>query len=500
MVFSEFFRKVCLFLLIPSVFLHAVPQSASPGSCISSLEDPIRKSYSFTTLDKLLVDDVLNFIDAIEKGAIVPSNLRELELLQNMVVNFARNGVLSSDFSTAGWVEQDIYELFNESSDNDWYFDYSEYGFENYGSFSGNFEQDREFLLCSSGISKKWKKAKSFVRKHKAAIIAGAVIVVAIVVVVVVTGESSSVGTVATGVGSVLAASQSDDVDPETSQHESSYEKYDVELAESSHLEESDEFIKKLAEEKIELFKEEVRNEIESKNDQEIRENPERSFKESLKNLGSVLSHEILDGAAKVASTGPELAEEIDDIGRRLFHDEEEVDIPLLFNSPKEKFKDWLAAAHEKIDEVFSTEAASSYTEEAKRARADSGLVISELPPPGSCKVGRIAPTQASSIRGWKVGDPINNLTRAGKVPKWSTVRKRYWKNEAFAKGAEYELENVKRMKKGLAPRRFNDDLGKAESMELHHIPPQKEGGLFDVIPLWPEEHAKVDPNRYTGK
>jgi hypothetical protein len=36
--------------------------------------------------------------------------------------------------------------------------------------------------------------------------------------------------------------------------------------------------------------------------------------------------------------------------------------------------------------------------------------------------------------------------------------------------------------------------------MELHHIPPQREGGLFDFIELWPDEYAAIDKFRYTGK
>jgi hypothetical protein len=53
-------------------------------------------------------------------------------------------------------------------------------------------------------------------------------------------------------------------------------------------------------------------------------------------------------------------------------------------------------------------------------------------------------------------------------------------------------------MEKGLAPQNKND-LGELESMELHHIPPQKDGGLFDFIEVWPEEHAEIDPHRKLG-
>jgi hypothetical protein len=45
----------------------------------------------------------------------------------------------------------------------------------------------------------------------------------------------------------------------------------------------------------------------------------------------------------------------------------------------------------------------------------------------------------------------------------------------------------------------WNRALGRFERMELHHNPPQREGGLFDVVPLWPSEHARVDPLRHLG-
>lgn len=49
-------------------------------------------------------------------------------------------------------------------------------------------------------------------------------------------------------------------------------------------------------------------------------------------------------------------------------------------------------------------------------------------------------------------------------------------------------------MKKGLAPQRFNPNTGKIESMELHHTPiPQRNGGLFDFIKVWPDEHKAID-------
>ncbi|MGB7158058.1 MAG: RHS repeat-associated core domain-containing protein [Tepidisphaeraceae bacterium] len=100
---------------------------------------------------------------------------------------------------------------------------------------------------------------------------------------------------------------------------------------------------------------------------------------------------------------------------------------------------------------------------------------------------------------GWNVGQPITNNTAAGNVPSWSAVRTRYWKNEAHYNAANYSADNLARIKQGNAPQRINPNTGQVESKELHHAPPQREGGLFEFRQVWPEEHGRVDPFRRTG-
>ena len=105
-----------------------------------------------------------------------------------------------------------------------------------------------------------------------------------------------------------------------------------------------------------------------------------------------------------------------------------------------------------------------------------------------------------SSInRGWNLGYPISNLTNKGNIPKWITVRQRFWKNEAFYNPEKYNTSNLSRMQKGLAPQRVNPLTGTLESMELHHTPPMREGGLFEFQQVWPEEHALIDSYRHAG-
>jgi RHS repeat-associated protein len=101
---------------------------------------------------------------------------------------------------------------------------------------------------------------------------------------------------------------------------------------------------------------------------------------------------------------------------------------------------------------------------------------------------------------GWRVGDPITNLTRQGNVPQWDTVRQRHWKNRANGAGLEdFAEENLDRMRRGRAPQRKSPRTGRIESKELHHTPPRRDGGLFDFEEVWPGEHAAVDPFRRTG-
>ena len=62
--------------------------------------------------------------------------------------------------------------------------------------------------------------------------------------------------------------------------------------------------------------------------------------------------------------------------------------------------------------------------------------------------------------------------------------------------------ENIKRMERGLAPQFYNVKKQRWESIELHHEPPQRDGGLFDFKELTVEQHMAIDPHRavYTSR
>ena len=118
----------------------------------------------------------------------------------------------------------------------------------------------------------------------------------------------------------------------------------------------------------------------------------------------------------------------------------------------------------------------------------------------GNNKGPIVSPYSPNSPLGWRVGDPINRRTLGNRIPFWSTVRARFWKNEAMNNSKNYSPENIARMCEGKAPQRLNPETGRLESMELHHDPAQRDGGLFDVKPVWPSEHARIDYYRYTSQ
>ena len=110
--------------------------------------------------------------------------------------------------------------------------------------------------------------------------------------------------------------------------------------------------------------------------------------------------------------------------------------------------------------------------------------------------------TAGDAIVYWRKGDDIFDLTTRGREPVWSTIARRYWKNESMKEGVlgKWDAENVQRMRKGLAPQRNNPKTGEIESMELHHHPVPRRHGGRDFIPVWPEDHARLDHYRRLKK
>lgn len=482
---SWFFRLTTLLLLITTPTLMLNPAIAAASTPVSESASDSSSDFQKAIEDVPIVtyDQMMDVIDALDEDELDGAlNDQELENLLRFIVYVTNKGALFTDAVDRDELEHDSEELLSASDPYDLFSDWS------IASASPReLSNDYEVLLCkkkkSSWVAKKFKQVKKYVCKHKTAFIIGAVVVVAAtaVVCVAVGTAASTAGAATLGEAGAAAATG---------------------MADSHHDRQKEKPKEPIKEERVpEPFSKAVDAQIDSFIDQGVVEDKltastqSSSLVDTARFAGAGISHDIVDGFFEYSSYIPKILDatnnsiakspsEVFQEGRKDF-------------SFEEGYQKVAAEAHAIIDRLFSTNQAELYTSEAKE-RNDK-FTVGFLPLPGSSGAKRILPSQANNVRGWKVGQDINNRTITGRVPKWSAVRQRYWKNEAYFNPEKYP-GNVDRMKKGLAPQRFNEDTGLWESMELHHTPPQRDGGLFDVIKVWPDEHAELDSFRKLGK
>lgn len=433
-----FFRIIHLLLLVsvPSC-LMSVPktQLCAPSS--------VDQEFSY--------DAILALIEKIESGELEEvCALEDLERINQMLARFARQGLLSNSQGEEEELEEDIEELLSIAPG----YSFSSLRKSDYMVFPAVFySHERDVVLCKSWLKKKCHQVGKFVRHHKKEILIGAAVVAAVVAVAIVTTAA-----VCTAAGAAAGAATS----PFHKDEPKGHQEAEVIMA----VVENTPHMQGAIEEHISSFKELV---IEENYLQISKEEEGLSLGEKARDLGSYLAHELLDGSADLAIVVPDSVR---------------------------------AAGHEKIDQIFSTQLAVRWSPDVKANSVMDNFATGIIPIPGQVNgatfvtgkpiFGRIPITEVNPVKGWVVGQKINNLTQFGTVPTWSTVRRRYWKTQAHFHPNEYNPVQLERMKKGLAPQRINN-AGELESMELHHIPPQREGNLFDVVEVWPDEHAFLD-------
>ena len=224
--------------------------------------------------------------------------------------------------------------------------------------------------------------------------------------------------------------------------------------------------------------------------------------------INGILSHEnplyeLVDVFGGIAGAPIKLRDELTEVAEYIFP-ESWIDMEDYDSFVKsEDFDEMIDGIHESVSEFTGDGLTKERREQLNRQRAKY-IIKNEIPfGYKTPRYGKLPATRASNTCGWKRGDPINNLTNSGKVPKWDAVRKRHWKNrgeaERFNYNSKFTEKQIKKMMKGKAPTR-NRPNGVKETMELHHDPPQRDGGLFEFKAVWPDEHADIDPHRHLKK
>ena len=515
---SKFFTNFISLCIIPS--LIALPQDDIPNIQMHPQHIHQTASGGCIQLNNELFsyEDILELIEEIEEGNIEERcTPEEIEGINQFIAILAKEGILPGDLHQEFAVNMDIQELLFQN-DNDYRFAYSLDG--GHSIQPAVFYGQENPVLCKSWGKKQWDQTRKFVKKHKKEIIIGAAIVIAVAVtvtIIVVVCSSTTAGTAAGSAigaaGGALADDSSESKPKESKHNHSRSEKVEnttvstePEIIEVSPIPLSETpLLMEVIAEQVNEFKDNMVVECLVTSEKSL--DPESpSFTQNVKEYGIILAHKLLEETSEIVSVVPHLLDEIRDIGERCIPSSVcDLQTSDIYN-PIGNFEDTVERGHQAIDNFFGVDQSQARTE-----NQDNGpeFALGILPPPSAlgsvvASEGKVAMTQVSSTCGWRVGQPIQNRTWWGGVPKWNTVRSRHWKNQAqLAKSnpnAKYFPEDISRMERGLAPQRINNITGQMESKELHHIPPQRDGGLFDFIEVWPDEHANLDPKRYLGR
>ncbi len=353
-------------LIVHSILLFTVPALALyPQVEVPPIHEA-EKDY-FPNDHLWSYDSILNLLDDLESGELEKRcSPEDLERVNYFLANLAKQGILPNETEEELVLDRDIQELLSEEEDS-----YG-YSFDQRSDYSKAFTAaygPGKVIFCKSWIHKKWDQVKKFTKKHKKAIIIGAAVVVAAAVVVVAVAAASTATAAAAGAGAAGAAAASG----------SEKEKKESAPANPPPASNEPSLLTTALEEHVSTFKE-ILVEKNLLQTPDHLQSSNASFGENARNFGAVLAHQALDGVSELASCVPHLLEEIKDIGSRIVPDHPFPPGDGVEITPVQNYERLIAAGHEKIDWVFSTDQAELYTSEGKAAR--NKFVIGMLPPP----------------------------------------------------------------------------------------------------------------------
>nr|NGX47815.1 hypothetical protein [Chlamydiota bacterium] len=249
----------------------------------------------------------------------------------------------------------------------------------------GNGEAD--ILLCKSKLSKKWKKTKKFIKKHKKEIIIGAVIVVATATVVVAVVAISSAGAAAAAAAGAAGAASSSKSSKDEKSKPAQAEVSDSFLFDDTRniVEATNETpaVKAVITEQVNEFKEFLIEDQIAQQSSPSQEWNDLSFGEKARELGAHLAHQAYEEITELVGVVPQLCEEIKDLGSKLLPENLTPPNNELSGNPKDNYENLVAKGHKAIDTVFSSDQADLFTAEAMENDLSHNFAIGMIPLPG---------------------------------------------------------------------------------------------------------------------
>lgn len=352
-----------LLLTTPFLLHYPIPVHAETVQC-KKQKDSI-----------LSYDEILYLLHDLENGELEKRcNQQDLDRINQFLVVLAKEGLLPKEKDEKLILNKDIEELI--------------YEYENPYTCSFSFDEfdEAEILLCKKSWTKRqWRHTRKFVKKHKKAILIGAAVVVAATIVVYAVAAASTAGAVAAG----AASSGCDKKGKGHSEPKNDRNPVEETQAEEIPIFHEAPVLEVVLEERLSTFKETMNEDV------VLQQNQGYPLEEAVRDLGSFLTHEVLEGVAQLVSVIPQLQEEIKEIGSRILPESilQPADNCTFFST--ESHEDLIAAGHQKIDQVFATNQAPLYT-----LSQEKGFTFGILPPPGNFSKGINASKFREAIKG----------------------------------------------------------------------------------------------------
>lgn len=282
-------RKLKLFLhfllLITTTTLLALPNK--PPYFTNYISTSSIDTAPYIDSKALTYDQIMNLLEEIEYGEIEKKcSAIQLDQINQFLALLATEGILPDDQEEETSIKEDVEELL-EYKENPLQVAFL-YGKSHRCLFVPSiFDLDGyETVVPCGWLKKSWKNTKTFIKKHKKAIIIGAIIVVTVsAVTIAVIASSSGAASALAGSAAAMAASNSSD--------------YDCEEDCSPFRFES------TMKEEIESFKEKIANEnllSSSPNDTDF------SLQSTGKTIGNIWAHQTFD---ELYNNSPSLAKEL---------------------------------------------------------------------------------------------------------------------------------------------------------------------------------------------
>ena len=333
------YKAVQSALLVTTPTLIAYPAGEIPKFVIQQVRyNPIQ----LPDLRNFSYDEVVDLLALIESEALDERYSEdELDQINQFISFLAMEGVTDDEKfdmtnATASLFRKDTiqYALFTDSESG-------------YNAMPAIYTQSAyDIVLCKSWFKKQWNQTRSFVKKHKKAVIIGAIVVVTVAVVVVAAvAISSSAASAAAAAGGALAPSNNSTDTPTGS----SYSKSDGNSYSEAKETLQNESLTSSWQQQVSSFKETIAKEQFST----VSESNGISPEENGRIVGSLFAHKTVESLTANAANNPSIATELKDLG---------------FNSqyPTPKWQPTYPgsptiAPHNSIDLAFSTDYTASY-------------------------------------------------------------------------------------------------------------------------------------------